>query len=123
MPGAAELLDALDAAGVRVYLLSMSPADELASILARRGLEGRFVAVYAHPWAKADAVCDILARESAAPADAVMVGDSPEDALAAQHCGVRFVGRDSGKKLPIGSDVHSDLLGVLGALFPDEAML
>ena len=123
VPGARELLDALDAADVRTYLLSMSPADELGDILARRGLGERFAGVYAHPWAKADAVCDILTRESAAPADAVMVGDSPEDATAARTCGVRFVGRDSGKELPIGSDVHADLLGVLGALFPDEAML
>ena len=123
VPGATELLDALDAAGVRVYLLSMSPADELDSILARRGLGERFAGVYAHPWAKADAVCDILAREGAAPVDAVIVGDSPEDAVAARTCGVRFVGRDSGKELPIGSDMHPDLLGVLGALFPDEAML
>jgi len=114
--GATELLDALDAAGVHAYLLSMSPAEELARILEMRGVGGRFAAVYAHPWSKGEAVCDILARENASPSEAVMIGDSPEDASVAGECGVRFVGRDSGK--PFASDVEAypDLLGVISTL-------
>jgi phosphoglycolate phosphatase-like HAD superfamily hydrolase len=119
VPGARELLDALAAAGVRTYLLSMSPAEELAGILERRGIAGDFAGVYAHPWNKADAVLDILAQEGTTPARAAIVGDSPEDALAAQKCGVRFVGRDSGKDLPEGVEAHADLLGVRDALLSD----
>jgi phosphoglycolate phosphatase-like HAD superfamily hydrolase len=119
VPGARELLDALTASGVHTYLLSMSPADELAGILDRRGIAGEFVGVYAHPWTKVEAVRDILSKEGATPAEAVMVGDSPEDALAAEMCGVRFVGRDSGRGLPSTLEVHEHLLGVRDALFLD----
>jgi phosphoglycolate phosphatase-like HAD superfamily hydrolase len=117
--GARELLDALATAGVRTYLLSMSPADELAGILKRRGIAGYFTGVYAHPWIKAEAVREILFNEGVAPAEAVMVGDSPEDAHVAMACSVRFVGRDSGKELPSGLEVHADLLGVRDALLSD----
>lgn len=116
VPGASELLDALGAAGVRTYVVSMSPKDEFAGILEARGLAARFAGVYTHPWTKPDAVCDILKRECADPDEAVMIGDAPEDASAAEACGVPFVGRDSGKAFPPEVTVLPDLVGVLDAL-------
>lgn len=122
VPGAIELLDALDAAGVHTYVLSMSPAEELARILEIRDVSERFAAVYAYPCVKVDAVCDILAREDASPSEAVMIGDSPEDARVAVGAGVCFIGRDSGKAFAPGVEVYADLVGVLDSLSNTEEL-
>lgn len=121
VPGATELLDALTGAAVRAYLLSMSPADELSRILAARGLADRFADVYAHPWTKTGAVADILVREGADARDALMIGDSPEDAEAAASAGVPFLGCDSGKPFPAGVPVVADMRGALSALAVEGA--
>lgn len=115
VPGATELLDAL--AGRPVYLLSVSPVEELAGILEERGIAGRFRGVYAHPWSKADAIRDILRREGVPASEAVLVGDSPEDLASAREAGAAFLGRDSGKRLPAHEvPVFEDMYGVAEAL-------
>ncbi len=120
VPGTDELLEALDAFGVPVYLVSMSPADELDGILERRGLRARFAHVYAHPWGKSDAVDVALRRVGSSPAEVVMVGDSPADARVAADAGVRFIGRDSGKEFEPGTECYPDLHGVLAAIFSPD---
>lgn len=112
--GARELLEHFHGR-TPLYLVSMSPAEEFSRILAARGLAGYFKGVYAHPWAKADALRDILAREQVRPDEAAYVGDAPEDRDAAAQAGVRFLGRDSGRKL-MGPSVHDDLTGALDNL-------
>jgi phosphoglycolate phosphatase-like HAD superfamily hydrolase len=116
VPGASALLDALAAAAVRTYMVSMSPGEEFLRILEARGLAGRFAGVYAYPWKKVAAVAEILRIEGTSPDDAVMVGDSPEDAVAAAASGVAFIGRDSGKEFAPDLPVYPDLHGVLGHL-------
>ncbi|MEF2230138.1 MAG: HAD hydrolase-like protein [Pseudodesulfovibrio sp.] len=81
------------------YLVSMSPREELLSILEHRGILGCFKAVYASEWTKTDAIRDILAAEGIDPLAAVYVGDTPEDQAAAEAAGVQFIGRDSGRPL------------------------
>lgn len=99
---------------VPVYLASVTPAEDLASILDRRGLHQWFRGVYGcPPWAKADAVCDILKREECLPEHAVLVGDSAGDQRAAAATGVHFVARDSG--LPFDAplpELFSDMTAV-----------
>ena len=97
---------------VPVYLASVTPADELAVILASRGLDHWFRNTYGcPPWTKAGAINDILGRERMDPAQAMLIGDSAGDQEAAEATGVRFVGRESGLKFgdptPVSfSDLH-----------------
>ncbi len=116
VPGALELLDALDAAGCRTYLLSMSPPDELAAILRARGIDERFADVYAHPWSKTAAAIDVLRREGVDPSEAVMVGDTEEDAEAAKAAGIPFLSRDSGRPMQHDAEVLKDMVEVLRLL-------
>lgn len=96
VPGALEFL-ATTTARLPVYLASVTPAEELAQTLAARDLAKWFRAVYGcPPWTKPEAIRDILARERVAPADALLVGDSAGDQLAARATGVPFLARDSG---------------------------
>jgi phosphoglycolate phosphatase-like HAD superfamily hydrolase len=80
-----------------LYLVSISPQDELDRILRARGLNKYFKNVYPSPWNKADAISDILRRESIVPQQAVFIGDSFEDYTTARTAEVFFIGRDSGK--------------------------
>jgi len=80
-----------------VYLASVTPAGELAKILTQRGLTHWFRDVYGcPPWTKQDAIRDVLAREGVKSAEALLIGDSAGDQLAAQMTGVNFLARDSG---------------------------
>lgn len=96
--GAESLLEKMHAR-YPLYLVSVTPADELSIILAQRGLAHWFRDVYGcPPWTKPDAIRDVLAREAVAPGDAILIGDSAGDQRAAQMVGLRFLARDSGLK-------------------------
>jgi len=80
-----------------VYLASVTPAEELARTLDRRGLAKWFRGVYGcPPWTKPRAILDILAREQITAADALLIGDSAGDQRAAEATGVEFLAVDSG---------------------------
>ena len=82
---------------VPLYLVSMSPEDELGKILKIRGLTKYFKKVYSSSWKKVDAIDDILRRGDFLPHETVFVGDAYEDFQAAQSMNISFVGRNSEK--------------------------
>jgi phosphoglycolate phosphatase-like HAD superfamily hydrolase len=98
VPGAEAFLEKMHARHP-LYLISVTPAEELDTILSQRGLKRWFRDVYGcPPWTKPDAIRDVLAREAAAPGDAILIGDSAGDQRAAQMVGLRFLARNSGLK-------------------------
>lgn len=76
-----------------MYLASINPAEDLNRILEERQLKKYFKGVYAHPWKKKDAIAEILKKEGAAKNEAVFIGDTTADGLAAKEAGVEFIGR------------------------------
>jgi phosphoglycolate phosphatase-like HAD superfamily hydrolase len=91
------------------YIASVNPAGELSRIMKERNLMSYFEDIYASPWKKSEAILDILSREECEKTQAVFIGDSYEDYLAAKEVGVMFIGRDSGKsfreaKIPVFPD-------------------
>jgi phosphoglycolate phosphatase-like HAD superfamily hydrolase len=80
-----------------VYIVTASPGEEFDRILKARNMGRYFKDVYSVPWAKKDALIDILAKENISPEEAVFIGDSFEDYRAAKASRVHFIGRDSGK--------------------------
>jgi phosphoglycolate phosphatase-like HAD superfamily hydrolase len=95
VPGAEAFLKTM--ARLPMYLASVTPADELGDILEHRNLLHWFQGIYGcPPWTKPEAIVDILSREHAAPADALLIGDSAGDQRAANETGVGFLARDSG---------------------------
>ncbi len=119
VPGALEFLSEV---GARVPLVvsSMTPQDELATILNRRGLATSFAGIYGYPpWPKRDVIGRVLSEYACAPADAIFIGDSAGDQRVARETGVEFVARDSG--LPFDEPVpaaYSDMSAVLAAVRP-----
>jgi AHBA synthesis associated protein len=93
-PGAAELLDGLRAAGLALAVATGKARDRADHVLAAVGLLPRVDAVtgsdeVAHGKPAPDIVLLALDRLSLAPAEAVMVGDSPLDLAAGRAAGVR----------------------------------
>ncbi len=82
-----------------LYLASVTPTNELNEILEKRGLLHWFDGVYGcPPWTKANAIRDILSRNSIAPKNGLLIGDSAGDQRAALETGIQFMARDSGLK-------------------------
>lgn len=108
-PLTVDALEALDAVGVDAgvqSLLSMSPQDWLEGILQRKGLGHRFSLVSGLSGAtgglKASHMEDHIAQLALDPGKAVVIGDTPDDAVAARHVGARAVLYDGGSHhLPV----------------------
>jgi beta-phosphoglucomutase len=76
-----------------LYIVSATPEGEMHEIARRRGLTKFFVRIYGSPKTKAECIREILAETGASPAEALFVGDAPNDWQAACETGVRFVAR------------------------------
>lgn len=96
VPGAKEFLEYFYGR-LPLYLISMTPEEELTSILKARNLATYFKKVYAYPWEKKESIQDILRQEQCAPQQVVFIGDTLEDYQTANECFVHFVGRYSGR--------------------------
>ncbi|MBF0239106.1 MAG: HAD family hydrolase [SAR324 cluster bacterium] len=81
-----------------IYLISISPAEELNQLLQKRSIGHYFKEIYADPWKKIDAFQDILKKEQKTFADALFIGDTPEDYESAQKINIPFIGRQSLKE-------------------------
>ena len=96
------------------FVVSSTPDEELARIVAARGLAPFFREVRGFPPAKPENVVALLARWGIAPSAAVLVGDTVEDERAAAAAGIRFVGRTiSGRPSPFapGAATIGDFVG------------
>lgn len=112
--GLEELLETVR--GLPLYLVSMSPDEELARILTARQLDRHLAGVYPGSWSKPAALQDILDREQVMAEEAVYLGDTEEDRAAAEAVGLSFIGRDSGRPISGAWPVFSDLTGIVGHL-------
>lgn len=119
VPGAREMLEEFSA-HVPLYLASVTPQQDLDTILERRDLKRFFRVAYGcPPWTKARAILDAIGRERRAPEEVALVGDSPGDQTAAREAGVEFVARNSGIKFPSPPDsFHADLFAIADSLRP-----
>lgn len=113
VPGAEEFL-ATFSATTALYLASVTPQEDLDTILSRRQLAAYFRDAYGcPPWNKELAIRDILRREGAAADEAVLVGDSDGDRKAAAATGVAFVARNSGLRFEVAPEyLYPDLHAV-----------
>jgi phosphoglycolate phosphatase-like HAD superfamily hydrolase len=73
------------------FLLTATPQEEIEKILIALQIENCFKEVVGAPISKTDAMGDILSRYTIDIADAVMIGDSNSDYVAASKNGVDFI--------------------------------
>ena len=94
--GAREFLDYYHNT-IPLYLVSMSPENELRRILDARKLTGYFKKIYSSEWKKTEALKDISRIENKPYEKVVFIGDTYEDYLAAHAVEIFFIGRNSKK--------------------------
>ena len=92
VPGILEVLNRWHGR-VPLHVASGTPDQELAAVLARRGLAGYFKEIRGYPPGKAELLQSILNDSGVSPQEAVMVGDSVTDQRAAEKAGTLFYGR------------------------------
>jgi len=86
---------------VPLYLASVTPMEELAGILERRGLKKYFRDVFGDPPVpKREAVERVKSMERCRPEELVLIGDSEGDWRTACETGIGFLGFESGLPLP-----------------------
>ena len=76
-----------------LFVVSATPASELAEIVRQRGLLDHFKAIYGAPRTKKECIKEILVNMNCPEENAIFVGDALNDYKAAQEAGVRFIGR------------------------------
>lgn len=132
-PGVPELLARIAASGARLFILTNKPLAPTRLILSSLGLAPLLREIVTPDSApqpfisKGRALSALLERHGLLPAQTVMVGDSPDDAEAAQSCGAVFVaalygyGNLTACSTPawLTIETPSDMLGFLG----DEGFL
>ena len=123
MPGAEDVLAALDGMGAAQILVSASRQDDLELQAAERGIAGRFRALLGVPdqlgGGKAGVAAAYMAREGIDPAEAIFVGDTLHDWEIAERLGSRCVlvaaGHQSRARLHSAGAPVLDTLGELPA--------
>jgi HAD superfamily hydrolase (TIGR01549 family) len=114
--GALEFLDFFSKR-VPLYLISISPEEELSQVLKVRNLDHYFEKVYANPPNKSEAFKQILAEKHLDPSETVYIGDTQEDYRAAKNVGIPFIGRRSKKEFPEGDfPVFEDMQEIASSL-------
>lgn len=119
VPGAPEFLREFSGI-LPLYISSVTPQEELRTILRGRSIDEHFVEAYGNPpTPKALAIAQVLERERLQPGEVAFIGDSLSDYQAASDAGLVFWGRDSGHSFA-GVDIalYPDLHAIAGVLRP-----
>ena len=98
-----------------IYLVSVTPINDLEIILDQLQIRSFFKGVYGcPPWNKPKAIRDILLKEHKSPLHTVLIGDTDGDQRAAKETGIHFVARNSGLDFeePYPSFIIPDLSGL-----------
>jgi len=89
--GAKELLDSIQSAGKKCFVISGTPQNELRGIVNRRQLEGYFLDVLGSPKNKKENLEYLMKKHHFVPQDAIYFGDARADYEAARHNRIQFV--------------------------------
>lgn len=112
VPGASAFLETWKGR-LPIWIASMTPQEELESIVARRGMSDRFDAVFGcPPHAKSNVLLRCADEYGISPERVVMIGDAPGDLRAAEKAGTQFIGRRSEIPFPDDVTLYPDMYGV-----------
>lgn len=105
VPGAREFLETAYKK-MHLYIASGTPQEEMREIVAERGIEKYFTAVYGSPKKKEDIVARVLREQGYDKKEVFFVGDADTDMLAARVCGIHFVGRNTSENTKAFQEVQ-----------------
>ena len=93
--------------------MSATPQLDLDQIIKARGLGVYFKDVYGAPISKIETLKQIMLSENVSVDEILFIGDSPEDQQAAKFLGIRFIGRQSNRKLDVmDKNIFNDFIEI-----------
>lgn len=105
VPGAREFLES-SYKRLDFYIASGTPQEEVREIVAERGIEKYFTAVYGSPAKKEEIATHVLREQGYDKKEVLFVGDADTDMFAAGACGIHFVGRNTPENLKAFQEVQ-----------------
>lgn len=108
VPGAQEFLEA-SYKKVFFYIASGTPQEEMRQIVAERGIEKYFKAVYGSPATKEAIVARIMQAQGYGKEEVLFVGDAETDLFAARALGIPFVGRSTPENVEVFREVKDKI--------------
>ena len=98
---------------ISVYLVSATPQQDLNEIIKARALAANFKDVYGAPISKIETLKQIMLSENVSVDEILFIGDSAEDQQAAKFLGIRFIGRQSDRKLDVKDEnIFNDFIEI-----------
>ena len=98
---------------IATYLVSATPQQDLNQIIKARALAANFKDVYGAPISKIETLKNIMLSENVSVDEILFIGDSAEDQQAAKFLGIRFIGRQSNRKLDvIDENIFNDFIEI-----------
>ena len=102
---------------IPIYISSVTPHQELQTIISQRGIQSYIVAAFGNPpYPKYEAIGIVLDREGLSPQEVVFVGDSISDYEVAVAAGLVFLGRQSDRPFNVDIELHADMFSVAAKL-------
>lgn len=108
VPGAREFLKA-SYKKLFFYIASGTPQEEMRQIVAERGIERYFKAVYGSPATKEEIVERIMQAQGYGNREVLFVGDADTDLFAARALGIHFVGRSTSENVEAFQEVKDKI--------------
>lgn len=107
VPGVLEYLNNLNKSGFQLYIITATPQDEINEILNELKIHSLFSEIIGAPTKKSDAIKFILNKYKIPNGEAVMIGDSKSDLVAAQNNKIDFILRRTSENIKLQNETDA----------------
>ena len=107
VPGVVEFINNLNKTGFQSYIITATPQDEINEILNELKIHSLFSEIIGAPTKKSDAIKSILIKYKISNGEAVMIGDSKSDLVAAQNNKIDFILRRTSENIKLQNETDA----------------
>ena len=110
VPGVVELISHLNYIGNNCFIVTATPQDEIIEILHELELHSAFKEVIGAPTNKSDAIKLIMEKYKILKDDAIMLGDSNTDMIAASNNNIDFILRKTNENQALQANLYTQMV-------------
>lgn len=110
VPGALEFIEYIDSLGLTSYIVTATPQNEIIEILDDLKIKSLFKEIIGSPVKKTDAIRSIINKYKILNHNAIMIGDSNTDLIAARNNNIDFILRKTSENKTLQNDSNLILI-------------
>lgn len=110
VPGALEFIEYIDSVGLTSYIVTATPQNEIIEILDDLKIKSLFKEIIGSPVKKTDAIRSIINKYKILNHNAIMIGDSNTDLIAARNNNIDFILRKTSENKTLQNDSNLILI-------------